>query len=106
MERSLSQKNAGTRQGAVEWQWMRAAIGIIAGAIGVHQFLQGNGSGCAFSLCIAATFFMSIVLDNAVVRAREAGVTVPTSLIVLSSLLGVSLGGGLVLGALMIMGIL
>jgi hypothetical protein len=103
MERSLSQKNLGTR---VVWQWIRAAIGITSVAIGVYQFLQGNGSGGAFSLCIAATFFVGIVLDNAVIRVREAGVTVPTSLIVLSSLLGASLGGTLVLGALMVMGIL
>lgn len=106
MDHSLNQKNASNRQGAVEWQWIRAAIGISSGAIGIYQFLQGNGSGCAFSLCIAVTFFMSIVLDNAVIRVREAGVTVPKSLIVLSSLLGVSLGGGLVLGTLMIVGIL
>lgn len=84
----------------VGWQLFRPALGSLSAGIGVYQISVGHGVGAAFSFFMAATFLVSVVCERAIARARQTGVVVPTSLLILLGTAGAAIGGAVVFGIL------
>jgi hypothetical protein len=85
---------------SVGWQLVRAALGALSAGIGVYQMSVGHGVGAAFSFFMAATFFLSVACERAIARARQNGVVVPMSVMILLGTAGAAIGGAVVLGVL------
>ena len=85
---------------AVGLQLVRAALGVLSAGIGVYQISVGHGVGAAFSFFMAATFFLSVACERAIARARQNGVVLPMSLLILLGAAGAAIGGAVVLGVL------
>lgn len=92
------------RATAVGRQAAGAVLGVLSAGIGVYQAIVGHGVGAAFSFFMAATFLMSVSCERAIARARQDGLVVPTSLLILVGTAGVAIGGTVVLGVLVAIG--
>ena len=85
---------------SVGWQLVRAALGVLSAGIGVYQISVGHGVGAAFSFFMAAAFFLSVACERAIARARQNGVVLPMSLLILLGAAGAAIGGSVIFGVL------
>ena len=84
----------------IGWQSVRAALGALSAGIGIYQITEGHGMGAAFSFFMAATFLLSVPCERSIARARQDGVVVPLSLLILLGAAGAAIGGAIIFGVL------
>jgi hypothetical protein len=88
----------------VGWQWVRTTLGVLSAGIGIYQITVGHLVGAAFSFCMAATFLLSVAFERTVSRARQDGIAVPGSVLILVCCTGIAIGATLVLGVFLVTG--
>lgn len=96
-DRAISSKRVG-------WQWVRGLLGVFSAGIGIYQITVGHLVGAAFSFCMAASFLLSVAFGRTVSRAKQDGVVVPDSVLILVCCTGIAIGATLVLGIFLVTG--
>ena len=102
--RIQSQHDQAMPSTGVGWQWVLATLGVLSAGIGIYQITVGHTVGAAFSFCMAASFLLSVAFERTSTRARQDGIVIPGSLLILVCCTGIAIGATLVLGVFLVTG--